>query len=165
MVTANLTRLITDIQGNGAALEVTGDKLIIQGGKPAAALVRRLSAALDENRPAVLAEVNRILALPTARPFDLSPFAAESAPAVSNPAYDAPVTATMLSDADLDPKDPTLLAHYQHYVGKVVTDEVVTGLIHDANRHGFQITFEAQGDWRNDCDYLVTSARFVRGQR
>ena len=92
--------------------------------------------------------------------WDLPAFDAPP-PAASNPAYDAPVTAAMLNAADLDPQDPTMLAHYKHYVGQVVSDATITGLIHSANRYGFSITFDAQGDWRNACDYLVTGARFV----
>lgn len=70
--------------------------------------------------------------------------------------YGAAPTAT-----DPAPLDAGQLAYYQQFVGKVVSDEVITGLILDANRHGFQITFDAQGDWRNACDYKVTGARFA----
>ena len=87
--------------------------------------------------------------------WDLPAFDAPPA-AVSNPAYDAPVTAAMLSNADLDPQDPTMLAHYKHYVGKIVSDAQMTDLYLAAHRNGFKLTSEAQGAWWQECDYKVT---------
>ena len=60
-----------------------------------------------------------------------------------------------------DPTDPTQLAYYQRFIGKVIGDEAMTDLYLAAHRNGFKLTSEAQGRWWQECDYLVTSARFV----
>ena len=158
MVTDSLTQLIIDYRDKGITLVPDGDKLLVQGSKPSAAMVRRLSALLDKDRAAVLTAAKQVAAMPV-QVWDLPAF--DQPPATGDPRFDAPVTPDMLSDANIAPTDKTTLAYYKHYVGKVVCDEVMTTWYMDAHRHGFRLTSTALGCWWEECDYRVTEARFA----
>lgn len=145
------TQLIERATGAGMVLTVNGGKLNVKGnrGPQFDELVTMIKAVRDD--------VIKALTPPPPQLWDLPAF--DAPPAVRNPAYDAPVTADMLNDAELF--DVGQLAYYKQFVGQVVTDEQMTELYMAAHRNGFKLTSEARGEWWKECNYRVTAARFA----